>query len=293
MDQPAGALNPDPPEFSLGAFIETLKAVVRPFHGPGPSRSFATGKISLIFLPKTENGKQKTVVKKEPKNMCTICRHPSRPVIERDLLACPSVGSVAAHYNLPFHEAVKHKTRLEARVEQARQQVEQLLLTENLSRLNLLVEKTMKIVAAAEEKGDLKLMMQAIREAGRLTQMIHALPVDLAASALFLSATDKEWPRAASPLPTQPWVRDSVRQAIQQSLKNPCAVSHFEPDLSPPQASPPARPVAALRRARSAPRPHAAVIPWPSAGGDTLVSGAATALPDGPAAVEIGRAGPG
>jgi hypothetical protein len=57
MDQPAGALNPDPPEFSLGALLKPCRAVVRPFHEPGPSRIFATGKISLIFLPKTENGK--------------------------------------------------------------------------------------------------------------------------------------------------------------------------------------------------------------------------------------------
>jgi hypothetical protein len=268
-----------------------LKAGVRPFHGPGPSRSFATGEISLIFLPKTENGKQKTVVKKEPKNMCTICRHPSRPVIERDLLACPSVGSVAAHHNLLFHEAVKHKARLQARVEHARRQVEQQLLTENLARLHLLLEKTMKILAAAEDKDDLKLMLQAIREAERLTKMIHDLAVDLEPASLFLTATDKDWPRAASPLPSQAWVRDSVRQAIQHSLKNPCEGSHFEKDLSPPQASPPARPVAALRRGRTAARPPAVVIPWPSAGGDVLVSGAATAPSDGPAAVESGKAG--
>jgi hypothetical protein len=223
--------------------------------------------------------------------MCTICRHPSRPVIERDLLACPSVGSVAAHYNLPFHEAVKHKARLEARVEQARLQVEQLQLTESLARLHLLVEKTMKVVDAAEEKGDLKLMMQAIREAARLTQMIHALPVDLTASALFLAATDKDWPRAATPLPNQSWVRDSVRQAIQHSLKNPCEGSHFEKDLSPPQASPPAKPVSPVRKGRTTPRPPAAVIPWPSTLGDAVCS--EVAVPDGPAAVESARAGTG
>jgi hypothetical protein len=224
--------------------------------------------------------------------MCTICRHPSRPVIERDLLACPSVGSVAAHHHLLYHEAVKHKARLQARVEHARQQVEQLLLTESLARLHLLVEKTMKVVDAAEEKGDLKLMLQAIREAERLTKMINALAVDLEPASLFLAATDKDWPRAASPLPSQAWVRDSVRQAIQHSLKNPCEGSHFEPDLASPQPSPPARPVAAVRKSRTAPRPAAAVISWPSTPGDAMVSGVATEPPDGPTAVEIGRAGP-
>jgi hypothetical protein len=175
---------------------------------------------------------------------------------------------VAANHHLLFHEAKKHKARLQAQVEYARQQVEQLQLTESLARLNLLVEKTMKVVAAAEEKGDLKLMMQAIREAGRLTQMINALPVDLAASALFLAATDKEWPRAASPLPTQPWVRDSVRQAMQHYLKNPCQGSHYEDDLSPPPAAPPEKPVPAIRRGRTSRRFPTAVSPRPSTFGD-------------------------
>jgi hypothetical protein len=54
--------------------------------------------------------------------MCTICRHPAHPGIERDLLAYPSVSAIAAPHNLLFHEAVKHKARLEARVDHPRRQ---------------------------------------------------------------------------------------------------------------------------------------------------------------------------
>jgi hypothetical protein len=225
--------------------------------------------------------------------MCTICQHPARPVIERDLLACPSVGAVAANHRLFYHEAVKHKARLQARVEHARQQVEQLQLTESLAQLHLLVEKTMKVVAAAEEKGDLKLMLQAIREAERLTKMIHSLAVDLEPSALFLAATHPDWPRAATPLPNQSWVRDSVRQAMQHYLKNPCQGSHYEDDLSPPSRPPLARPVAALRKGRNSSPPSASMTRRPSAGGDAVIVGAAIAPLGTLTAVGHGRDGPG
>jgi hypothetical protein len=200
---------------------------------------------------------------------------------------------VAAHHHLLFHEAVNHKARLESRVEHARQQVEQLLLMESIDRLNLLVEKTMKVLAAAEEQGDLKLMMQAIREAGRLTKMINALPVDLEAASLFLAATHQDWPRTASPLPTQAWVRNSVRQAIQHYLKNPCVGSHFEDELSIPQAPPREKAVPAVRQVRPLPRPQAAGIPWSSTPGNPSILAAARATADPSTAAPDRRGDPG
>jgi hypothetical protein len=116
--------------------------------------------------------------------------------------------------------------------------------------------------------------------------------VDLEPASLFLAATHQDWPRAATPLPNQSWVRDSVRQAIQHSLKNPCAGSHFEVELSPPSPPPAVKPVAALRKARTSPRPSAPVNLYPSAWGDATLGGAATASPDVLTAVESGRTDP-
>jgi hypothetical protein len=197
--------------------------------------------------------------------MCSICNHPHRTEVERDLLACPSVAAVAAHYRLPLEEARNHQVRLEARVEHARRQVEQLQLTESLARLRLLLDKTMLVLTKAEDNGDQKMMLQAIREAGRLTKMLHALEVDLDGSSLFLAATSEEWVKAASLFPTQPQVRESVRQAIRQSLMTPCAGTHLEEELLPPPAPVPEKPVPTGPKPQTPRRLRAKVIPRPSA----------------------------
>jgi hypothetical protein len=237
--------------------------------------------------------------------MCSICNHPHRIEVERDLLACPSVAAVAAHYRLPLEEVRQHQARLEARVEHARRQVEQLQLTESLARLELLLEKTMLVLTKAEENGDQKMMLQAIREAGRLTKMLHSLEVDLEASSLFLGATSGDWVKAASLFPTQPQVRESVRQAIRQSLLTPCAGTHLDAELLPPPAPVPEKSVPSVPKARASRRPRAAVIPRPSALGSVTVLEAAPVLeaasalgtaltpPEAPAVIESSQAGPG
>jgi hypothetical protein len=93
--------------------------------------------------------------------MCTVCAHPLRAAIERDLLANPSA---AACHHLLLEDVKKHKARLQDRIEQAQRQLEQIQLADSLARLDLLLAKTMQILAAAEDNGDQKLMLQAVRE---------------------------------------------------------------------------------------------------------------------------------
>jgi hypothetical protein len=110
-----------------------------------------------------------------------------------------------------------------------------------------------------------KLMLQAIKEAGRLTKMIHALPMDLEATSLFLTATSKDWTQAATLLTTPPRVLESVRQAIRHSLLTPCAGNHLEDELSPPRMSPPEKPFPATGKGLSWRRLKDAVITRPTA----------------------------
>lgn len=201
--------------------------------------------------------------------MCNICNHPQRTEIDRDLLSWPAVAAVAAHYRLPLEELRRHKACLEARVEHARRQMEQLQLAESLDRLQLLLDKTMQVLTKAEENGDLKMMLQAVREAGRLTNMLHALDLDLdlEAAGLFLAATSKDWEKSASLFPNQPNVRESVRQAIRQSLLMPCAGAHFEGEPLPtpgPVREKSVRPGPVVRAQSPA---QTAAIPW-STGSD-------------------------
>jgi hypothetical protein len=219
--------------------------------------------------------------------MCTVCNHPSRLEIERDLLTCPSVAAVAACHHLPLEEARQHKARLQARVEQAQRQLEQFRLADSLARLNLLLEKTMQVLAAAEENGDRKLMLQAIKEAGRLTKMLHALSLDQEAGSLFCEAGNPSWTHDGSTMAVQQQAREEVRQAIQRSLRTPCTGSNLEDELAPEPARLPENPGPAVRKGRASRRPPAAVIPWPSA------SEAALMPPDSPSAAQSSRTAPG
>jgi hypothetical protein len=206
---------------------------------------------------------------------------------------------VAAHYRLPLEEARQHQARLQARVEHARRQLEQLQLTESLDRLRLLLEKTMQVLTKAEENGDQKMMLQAIREAGRLTKMLHSMEMDLEASSLFLAATSEDWVKAASLFPTQPQVRESVRQAIRQSLITPCAGAHLEDELLPLPAPVPEKSVTAGPKSRTPRRPRAAVIPRPSVSKAAPALEAASALetaltpPEAPAIIASNQVDPG
>jgi hypothetical protein len=68
--------------------------------------------------------------------MCTVCCHPSRTEVERDLLSCPSTAAVAASHRLPLEDVRQHKARLQIRIEHAQRQLEQLRLADTVARLN-------------------------------------------------------------------------------------------------------------------------------------------------------------
>jgi hypothetical protein len=102
----------------------------------------------------------------------------------------------------------------------------------------------------AEDKDDMKLMLQAVREAERLTKLIHSLSPEPEAASLFMETTDPSWSQTGTTPRLQQSAREQVRQSIKTSLRTPCAGSRLEDELPPEQASPPARPVPAVRQGR-------------------------------------------
>jgi hypothetical protein len=236
--------------------------------------------------------------------MCTVCYHPNRLEIERDLLACPSAAAVAACHHLPLEDVKKHKARLQARIEHAQRQLEQMQLADSLARLNLLLEKTMKILAVAEDKDDMKFMLQAVREAERLTKMIHSLTLEQEDAGLFMETTDPGWAETGTTPGIQQRAREKVRLAIKISLRTPCAGNHLEDDLIPAPASPPTKPVPAARKGRAPSQPRLPVIPRPTTQGTAtalqpltdleiaMAMETALAPPDFPGAAQDNRAAP-
>jgi hypothetical protein len=197
--------------------------------------------------------------------MCTVCSHPHRTEIERDLLACPSAAAVAACHHLPLEDVKQHKARLQARIEHAQRQLEQIQLADSLARLNLLLEKTMKVLAAAEDNDDRKLMLQAIREAERLTKMINSLSPEQEIASLFMETTDPGWAQTGTTPDIQQRAREKVRASIKQSLSTPCAGSRLEDDLSPEKPASPVEPLPSVRKGQASRQPRRPLIPLPTA----------------------------
>jgi hypothetical protein len=150
----------------------------------------------------------------------------------------------------------------------------------------------MKILAMAEENNDQKFMLQAIREAERLTKLIHSLSPEQEAAGLLMETTDPSWNETGATPRIQQETREKVRRSIKQSLRTPCAGSKLEADLPPEPASPPAQPIPAVRKVRAHGQPRRPLIPWLSARREASSVGVATAPPEAPTATEGNRAGP-
>lgn len=73
--------------------------------------------VGSPFNQKPETLELSSIIYKGVNKMCTVCAHPLRLEIERDLLSCPSAAAVAACHHLPLEDVKKHKTRLQARIE--------------------------------------------------------------------------------------------------------------------------------------------------------------------------------
>jgi hypothetical protein len=116
-------------------------------------------------------------------------------------------------------------------------------------------------------------MLQAVREAERLTKLIHSLAREQEAVSLFMDTTDPGWPQTGSTPGIQARTRQEVRQAIQQSLRTPCAGTHLEDERPPEQTSVPEKPVPVVRKGQASRRPQVLFTPQPAD------RGTATALP--------------
>jgi hypothetical protein len=107
-----------------------------------------------------------------------------------------------------------------------------------------------------------------------------------------METSDPGWPQTGSTPRLQAWTQQEVRQAIQQSLRTPCAGARLEDELPPEQSSPPEKPHPSVRKVKPSMRPLAPKSSWPQALPTVAVLEAATAPTDFPTAVECIRAGP-
>lgn len=100
---------------------------------------------------------------------CTVCTHPDHETIDRDLLSGTPYRAVGKRYGVGTSAVFRHKrdhiTKLMAEAVQAREVRDLEHGGDMLDQLEFLNQKTLRILADAEEAGDRRGALAAIREA--------------------------------------------------------------------------------------------------------------------------------
>lgn len=164
---------------------------------------------------------------------CTICQHPKRPEIDQALMTgSATLAALSQEYGLSTSALHRHKAHLQAKVSRAKDRVMDNLRQTCLFWLSQALEMTMQIAQSAQAEGNVKLVLQAVRQGTRLITIILKQELPLDDTLLYATLASPQWATQASLLPHDPNIMALSRQALAGTLSSPC------PDDAPPAASP-------------------------------------------------------
>ena len=104
--------------------------------------------------------------------VCTVCRHEERKQIERSLLAGAPLRTIAAQWSVSKTALIRHKAHVSATLEKAAEKQEQARGERLLNQLLDPQRRTMELLAEAEQDGDRRIRLGAIREARSNLELI-------------------------------------------------------------------------------------------------------------------------
>jgi hypothetical protein len=107
---------------------------------------------------------------------CTVCGHESRPEIDRALAEGAPNRRIATQYSLSEASVRRHHdSHLPATLSKAHEAEEVARADELLGRVESLQARTLAVLEAAEETGDLRTALSAIREARNNLELLAKL----------------------------------------------------------------------------------------------------------------------
>jgi hypothetical protein len=110
---------------------------------------------------------------------CSICLHPDRDAIDRDLLAQRPYRHIAAHYGTSTGALQRHKDHLPVALTQAHAAEAVAQGDDLLAQVRGLQAKAERILSQAEAEGKLTVALQAIREARGCVELLGKLMGEL------------------------------------------------------------------------------------------------------------------
>jgi len=96
---------------------------------------------------------------------CTVCRHPRREEIDGALVSGEPLRNIVERCSVSLGALSRHKAHLPARLAQGRRAQETARADRLLDQIRHLQERALAILKRAEEAGDYRVALQAMREA--------------------------------------------------------------------------------------------------------------------------------
>ncbi len=161
---------------------------------------------------------------------CTVCNHPERHDIDRDLLAGGVTFEALKKKFGPSMSALwRHKKHLLEKMAQAEKRFLDNLRLGVLLKLNSRLERNERTAQAAEADGNSRLVLQADRDATRILTYIDKMDIQLDQDTVYRLLASPQWAQQGSLLPTDPEFIAAANQFLADKLFIPCPEPH--PDL--------------------------------------------------------------
>jgi hypothetical protein len=164
---------------------------------------------------------------------CTICQHPQRQAIDQALIAgSATLAALGQQYNLSTSALHRHKAHLQAKVNRAKDQLQENLRQGCLFWLSQALEMSMQIAQAAQAEGNVRVVLQAIRQGTSLIRIILKQDLHLDDRVIYEILASPQWATQTTLLPQDPRIMSLSRQSLTGALASPCPET-ADPSLSP------------------------------------------------------------
>lgn len=150
---------------------------------------------------------------------CTICTHPERAAIDAALIAGEPYRNIAERHGVSVGALFRYKTdRLPAALVQAKEAGEAAHADDLLAQVRDLQRRTLAILDGAEQAGDRRTALAAIREARGCVELFGRLAGELQQNPTVNIALSGEWQRIRAVILTALHPFPQARGAVVDSL---------------------------------------------------------------------------
>ena len=155
---------------------------------------------------------------------CAICQHPKRQVIDQALIAGSTTpNALCQEYGLSTSDLHRHKAHLQAKMNQAKAQVQDNLLQGCLFWLSQALEMSMQTAQAAQAEGNCKIVLQALAQGTRLIKIMLKQDFHLDDMMVYDILTSPEWASKTGLFPNNSQILAAGRQSVSESILTPCS----------------------------------------------------------------------